>query len=119
MRMAGTAATNRAGDGGQPAGGRPGRQADRGDQREGRGDGGAGGRAPPAVVAPAVGEMMARPATLADLMADPGELELWCEACHHHAAMPMAALLSRYAPDTPFPEVRGGVPVLGLRLEVG
>jgi hypothetical protein len=30
---------------------------------------------------------MTRPPTLAELMSNPGELDLWCEACHHHATM--------------------------------
>jgi hypothetical protein len=52
---------------------------------------------------------MTSPPTLADLMADPGELDVSClEECHHNTTMPVAALLPRYAPDTPFPEVRGG-----------
>jgi len=41
-------------------------------------------------------------------MADPGEIDLWCEVCYHHATMPVAALLPRYATETPFPEVWGG-----------
>jgi len=51
---------------------------------------------------------MTRPPTLAELMADPGEIDLWCEECQHRAMMPVAALLARHAADTPFPEVRGG-----------
>ena len=47
---------------------------------------------------------MTCPPTLAELMADLGELDLWCEACHHHAIMPVTALLIRYAADPPFPE---------------
>ena len=51
---------------------------------------------------------MTSPPTLADLMADPGELDLWCMDCHHNATMPVATLLPRYAAETPFPEVWGG-----------
>ena len=51
---------------------------------------------------------MTGPPTLADLMADPGELDLWCTDCHHNTTMPVAALLPRYAAETPFPEVWGG-----------
>jgi len=48
--------------------------------------------------------------TLADLMADPGELVVSCLDCHHNMTMLVAALLSRsrYAAETPFPEVWGG-----------
>jgi len=51
---------------------------------------------------------MTGPPTLADLMADPGELDLWCIDCHHNVTMPVATLLPRYAAETPFPEVWGG-----------
>jgi hypothetical protein len=51
---------------------------------------------------------MTGPPPLANLMADPGELNLWCMDCHHNTTMPVAALLSRYAAETPFPEVWGG-----------
>jgi hypothetical protein len=43
-----------------------------------------------------------------DLMADPGELDVPCLGCHHNATMPMAALLPRYAAETPSPEAWGG-----------
>ena len=43
--------------------------------------------------------------TLADLMTDPGELDVSCLDCHHNTIMPVAALLRRYAAETPFPEV--------------
>jgi hypothetical protein len=33
---------------------------------------------------------------LADLMADPGELDVSCLDCHHNTTMPVAALLPRY-----------------------
>ena len=46
--------------------------------------------------------------TLADLMADPGELDVTCLDCHHNTTMPGAALLPRYAAETPFPEAWGG-----------
>jgi hypothetical protein len=49
-----------------------------------------------------------RPPTLADLAADPGELDVTCLDCHHNTTMPVAALLPRYAAETPFPEVWGG-----------
>jgi hypothetical protein len=45
--------------------------------------------------------------TLVDLMADPGELSVSCLDCHHNATIPVAALLPRYAAETPFPD--GGV----------
>ena len=51
---------------------------------------------------------MTGPPTLADLMADPGELDVSCLDCHHSATMPVAALLPRYAAETPFPEVWAG-----------
>jgi hypothetical protein len=51
---------------------------------------------------------MTGPPTLADLMADPGELDVSCLDCHHSATMPVAALLPRYAAETPFPKVWGG-----------
>jgi hypothetical protein len=41
-------------------------------------------------------------------MADPGELDVSCLDCHHNTIMPVAALLPRYAAETPFPEVWGG-----------
>jgi hypothetical protein len=50
---------------------------------------------------------MTGPPTLADLMADPGELVVLCLGCHHNTTMPVAALLSRYPAETPFPEVWG------------
>jgi hypothetical protein len=51
---------------------------------------------------------MTRPPTLAELIADPGELDVSCLDCHHNTTMPVAVLLRRYAAETPFPEVRGG-----------
>jgi len=39
---------------------------------------------------------MTSPPTLADLMADPGELDVSCLDCHHNATMPVTALLPRY-----------------------
>jgi hypothetical protein len=50
---------------------------------------------------------MTSPPTLADLMADPGELDVSCLDCHHNATMPVAALLPRYPAKTPFPEEWG------------
>jgi ribosomal protein S27E len=47
------------------------------------------------------------PPTLADLMANPGEFDISCLDCHHNTIIPVAALLSRYAAETPFPEVWG------------
>jgi hypothetical protein len=61
---------------------------------------------------------MTRPPTLAELMADPGEMDIACLDCHHNTTMAVAALLRRYAAETPFPEVRSGFGVstlLGLR----
>ncbi len=66
-----------------------------------------------------MGEAMTGPPTLADLMADPGELDLWCLDCRRPAAMPAAALLPHYAPETLFPQHVGRVSVLGLRIEAG
>ena len=43
--------------------------------------------------------------TLTDLMTDPGELDISCLDCHHNTTMPVAALLSRYPAETPFPDV--------------
>jgi hypothetical protein len=51
---------------------------------------------------------MIGPPTLSDLMADPGELDITCLDCHHNTTMPVAALLPRYAAETPFPEAWGG-----------
>jgi hypothetical protein len=39
---------------------------------------------------------------------DPGELDVTCLDCHHNTTMPVAALLPRYAAETPFPDVWGG-----------
>jgi hypothetical protein len=44
----------------------------------------------------------------ADLMADPGELDVTCLDCHHNTTMPVAALLPRYPAETPFPDVWSG-----------
>ena len=52
--------------------------------------------------------VMTDPPTLADLMADPGELDVSCLDCHHNTTMPVAALLPRYAAETPFPECGAG-----------
>jgi hypothetical protein len=46
--------------------------------------------------------------TLADLIADPGQLDVSCLDCHHNTTMPVAPLLPRYAAETPFPDVWGG-----------
>ena len=54
------------------------------------------------------GDPVTRPPTLADLRADLGELDVTCLECHHNTAMPVAALLPRYAAEMPFPEVWGG-----------
>jgi hypothetical protein len=51
---------------------------------------------------------MTTPPILADLMADPGELDVTCLDCHHNTTMPVAALLPRYAAEMPFPEAWGG-----------
>ena len=48
---------------------------------------------------------MIGPPPLADLMADPGKLDVTCRNCHHNMTMPVVALLPRYAAETPFPEV--------------
>jgi hypothetical protein len=45
--------------------------------------------------------------TLADLVADPGELIASCQNSHHNAVMPVDPVLARYGPTTPFPEVKG------------
>jgi hypothetical protein len=47
------------------------------------------------------------PPTLADLAADPGELIASCRNCHHDAVLPVALVLARHGPTTPFPEVMG------------
>jgi hypothetical protein len=62
---------------------------------------------------------MTGPPTLADLMADPGELDVSYLECHHNTTMPMAALLPRYAAETPFPELWGQVPLFGLWIRSG
>lgn len=41
-------------------------------------------------------------------LAAPAELSVSCLDCHHNTTMPVAALLPRYAAETPFPEVWGG-----------
>lgn len=46
--------------------------------------------------------------TLADLIADPGELDVSCLDCRHTTTMPVAVLLPRYAAETPFPDIWGG-----------
>jgi hypothetical protein len=51
---------------------------------------------------------MINPPTLVELMTDPGELDITCLDCHHNTTIPVAALLPRYAAETPFPEVWGG-----------
>jgi hypothetical protein len=51
---------------------------------------------------------MTGPPTLADLITDPGELDVTCLDCHHNATMPVAAMLSRYAAGTPLAEAWGG-----------
>jgi hypothetical protein len=51
---------------------------------------------------------MTGPLTLADLMADPGELDVSYLDCHHNTTMPVAALLPRYGAETPFPGVWSG-----------
>ena len=51
---------------------------------------------------------MTGPPTFADLIVDPGELDVTCLDCHHNTTMPVAALLPRYAAETPFPEAWGG-----------
>jgi hypothetical protein len=48
------------------------------------------------------------PPPLAGLMAAPGGIVVSCLDCHHNATMPVAALLPRYAAETPFPEVWSG-----------
>ena len=50
---------------------------------------------------------MTSPPTLADLIVDPGELDVTCLDCHHNTTMPVATLLPRYPAKTPFPEVWG------------
>jgi hypothetical protein len=47
------------------------------------------------------------PLPLADLMTDPSELDVTCLDCHHNTIMPVAAVLSRYAAKTLFPEAWG------------
>jgi hypothetical protein len=60
------------------------------------------------MVAPPDGAVaVSTPPTLADLMAAPGELVAWCQRCHHDAVLPVAPVLARYGPTTPFPEVKG------------
>ena len=58
-------------------------------------------------MAATVGEMAIGLPILADVMADAGELDLWCMDCYHRATMPVMALLPRYAAETLFPEVLG------------
>jgi hypothetical protein len=48
---------------------------------------------------------MTGPPTLTDLMTNPDELDVSCLDCHHNTTMPVAALLSRYPAETPFPDV--------------
>src|SRR3954464_5316437 len=57
--------------------------------------------------------------TLADLVADPGELVVSCLDCHHNTTMPVAALLPRYAAETPFPEAWGGFRCLAWGVKAG
>jgi hypothetical protein len=57
---------------------------------------------------------MTNPPALADLMADPGELDVSCLDCHHNTIMPAAALPSRYAGETPLSRSVGRIPLFGL-----
>jgi hypothetical protein len=41
-------------------------------------------------------------------MTDPGEIAVSCLDCHHNMTMPVAALLPRYAAETPFPDAWDG-----------
>src|SRR3954463_13505415 len=60
------------------------------------------------MVAPPDGAVaVIRPPTLANLAANPGELLASCQNCHHDAVLPVAPVLARYGPTTPFPEVKG------------
>ena len=59
------------------------------------------------VAAPDGAVAVSTPPTLADLAADPGELIASCQNCHHDAILPVALVLARYGPTTPFPEVKG------------
>jgi len=52
------------------------------------------------------GGTMTGPPTLSDLIADPSELVVPCLDCDHNTTIPVAALLSRYPAETPFPDVR-------------
>jgi hypothetical protein len=49
---------------------------------------------------------MILPPTLADLAANPAELVASCQRCHHDAVLPVALVLARYGPATPFTEVK-------------
>ena len=51
--------------------------------------------------------------------ADPGELDVSCLDCHHNTTMPVAALLPRYAAETPFSGGVGRVSLFRLRFEAG
>ena len=53
---------------------------------------------------------MTLPPTLADLVADPGELLASGQNCHHNTILPVDLVLARYGPMTPFPEVKGRFP---------
>jgi hypothetical protein len=57
------------------------------------------------VAAPDGAVAVSTPPTVADLAADPGELVASCQRCHHDAVLPVAPVLARYGPTTPFPEV--------------
>jgi len=59
------------------------------------------------VVAPDRPVAVTTPPTLADLATDPGELIAACLRCHHDAVLPVAPVLDRYGPTTPFPDVKG------------
>jgi hypothetical protein len=58
---------------------------------------------------------MTSSSTLADLMADPRELDVSCLDCHHNATMPVATLLPRYTAKTPFSRGVGRVPLSAIQ----
>ena len=66
------------------------------------------------MVAPPDGAVaVSTPPTFADLAAAPGELVASCQDCHHNTTMPVAALLPRYAAETPFPDLWVGTWTFG------
>ena len=51
-------------------------------------------------------ESCSKPATLAQLRARRIDVWAWCNACSHHAVLPLTLLLRRFGPEMPMPALR-------------